>query len=108
MSEKLHDIDIYESLRFTKALKKLSESQLKFVEDEIDKIIETPEIGEVKKGDLSHLRVHKFKIDSQLFLLGYSWIDRKIEIYLLHLGTHENFYQKMKSQRKTDLKLMTG
>ena len=106
MSEEQNEIDIYETRRFEKALKKLPEAQLKIVEDEIDKIIEDPEIGEVKKGDLSYLRVHKFKMNNQQVLLGYSWVEDKVEIYLLHIGSHENFYQKMKGQRKVDLKLI--
>ena len=105
MSEDQSEINIYESRRFAKALSKLSDAHLSIVEDEIDIIIKTPNIGEKKKGDLSHLRVHKFKMDNQLALLGYSWIEDKIEIYLLQLGPHENFYQKMKDQRKTDIKL---
>ncbi|PCJ31322.1 MAG: hypothetical protein COA90_06640 [Gammaproteobacteria bacterium] len=52
MSEEQNQIDVYESRRFEKALSKLSEAQLKLVEDEIEKIIDEPEIGEVKKGDL--------------------------------------------------------
>ncbi len=106
MSEKQNEINVFQSRRFGKALNKLSDAQLKVVEDEIDKIIEDPEIGIQKKGELSHLRVHKFKVSNQLVLLGYSWIQDKIEIYLLQFGTHENFYQKIKGQRKTDLKLI--
>ncbi len=106
MLEEQIEIDIYQSKRFEKVLKKLPEPQLKIVEDEIDIIIKEPEIGELKKGDLSHLRVHKFKIDNEQVLLGYSWIENKIEIYLLYLGLHENFYKKMKEQRKIDLKLI--
>ncbi len=106
MSEEQNEIDVYESRRFEKALGKLKDAQLKIVEDEIDYIIENPEIGEQKKGDLSHLRVHKFKMNNQMALLAYSWVEDKIEIYLLHLGTHENFYDKMKTQRKVDLKLI--
>ena len=30
----------------------------------------------------------------------------KIEIYLLYLGAHENFYKKMKEQRKIDVKFI--
>ena len=105
MSEEQKGINVYESRRFAKSLKKLSESQIKVVEDEIDIIIEDPEIGELKKGDLSHLRVHKFKMHKQLVLLGYSWLEEKIEIYLLHIGSHENFYQKMKGKRDVDIKL---
>jgi mRNA-degrading endonuclease RelE of RelBE toxin-antitoxin system len=108
MSDAQNEIDVYESRRFEKALAKLPEIQLKIVEDEIDKIIENPELGEMKKGDLSHLRVHKFKLNNQQVLLGYSWIEDKIEIYLLHIGSHENFYQKVKTQRKADVKLMNS
>ena len=106
MSEEQKQIKVFETRRFTKALGKLSESQLVIIEDEIENIIEDPELGELKKGDLSHLRVHKFKIDTQQVLLGYAWLDNKIEIYLLHLGPHENFYQQQKKIRKADLKLM--
>ncbi len=105
MSEKHKKIDIYESRRFEKAMGKLPDSLLKIVEDEIEKIIKNPEIGEQKKGDLSYLRVHKFKLNNQLALVGYSWLEQRLEIYLLQFGSHENFYQKMKEQRKADNKL---
>ena len=82
MSDEQNEINVYESRRFAKALSKLSDAHLSIVEDEIDRIIKTPNIGERKKGDLSHLRVHKFKMDNQLALLGYSWIEEKIEIQL--------------------------
>lgn len=102
MSEEQNEIDVYESRRFEKAIKKLTETQLKFVEDEIEKIIEDPEIGDLKKGDLAFLRVHKFRLGNQLALIGYSWIEERLEIYLLQLGYHETFYKKMKEQRKVD------
>jgi len=108
MSEKQNEIDVFQSGRFEKALNKLSDAQLKVVEDEIDKIIEYPAIGERKKGDLSHLRVHKFKLDNQLALLGYSWLEDKLELYLLQFDSHENFYKKMKNRRKDDLKLINS
>ena len=106
MSEEQQEIEVYESRRFGKALNKLSASQLKIVEDEVDKIIAEPELGELKKGDLAHLRVHKFRLNNQQALLGYVWLEEKVEIYLLQLGAHEDFYQKMKNQRKGDQKLL--
>jgi len=106
MSEEQKEINVYQSRRFAKSLKKLPESQVKIVEDEIDAIIEDPEIGELKKGDLSHLRVHKFKMNRKLVLLGYSWLEEEIEICLLHIGSHENFYQKVKGKRDVDIKLI--
>lgn len=98
------DIDVYQSRRFEKTLDKLPESLLRVVEDEIEKIIQNPLLGEKKKGDLSYLRVHKFQLNNRLTLLGYSWVEDRIELYLLSLGSHENFYQEHKKQRKTDLR----
>ncbi|CNE31893.1 type II toxin-antitoxin system RelE/ParE family toxin [Yersinia kristensenii] len=100
-------VDIYESSRFSKALERLSEQQLMVVEDQIELIITTPEMGELKKGDLSYLRVHKFQLNNQLALLGYSWIEQKIALYLLSLSSHENFYQEQKRLPKADLKLIS-
>ncbi|PCJ30226.1 MAG: hypothetical protein COA90_09935 [Gammaproteobacteria bacterium] len=57
---------------------------------------------------LSHLRVHKFQMNKQQVLLAYSWLEDKIEIYLLYMGSHENFYQKMKGQRKADFKFISS
>ena len=107
MPEQQKEIEIYQSNLFEKQLKKLSEKDLTLVEDEIDKVIENPEIGERKKGDLSYLWVHKFKMNGQLVLLGYSWQEEKLELYLLSVGPHENFYEDMKNRRKADLRLIS-
>ncbi|MFM4919962.1 type II toxin-antitoxin system RelE/ParE family toxin [Aeromonas dhakensis] len=106
MSEEQNEIEIFESNLFTKQLKKLSETDQKVVEDEIERIIDDPDLGEQKKGDLSYLRVHKFKLKGQLVLLGYSWKDAELQLYLLSIGPHENFYDALKERRKTDLRLI--
>ena len=77
------------------------------VEDEIDKIIVNPEIGERKKGDISYMRVHKFRLEKQLMLLGYSWIEDELHIHLLHMNSHENFYRNAKNRRSEDLKAIS-
>ena len=100
------EIDVYQSRRFEKSLSKLPEAQLKIVEDEIDRVINDPLMGEMKKGDLSFLRVHKFQLNNQQVLLGYSWVEDKLELYLLSIGPHENFYTDQKKHRKADLKLI--
>ncbi|CDG16244.1 type II toxin-antitoxin system RelE/ParE family toxin [Xenorhabdus doucetiae] len=104
--QKSPKIDVYETRCFSKALSKLPENLLAVVEDEIEKIIDDPEIGEQKKGDLSFLRVHKFQLNNLLTLLGYHWVEEKIELYLLNFGSHENFYQEQKRHRKDDLKFI--
>ncbi len=106
MSEEQNEISVYESRRFEKALQKLSETELTLVEDQIDRIIAEPMIGEQKKGDLSHIWVHKFKLGAKPVLLGYSWVDSELALYLLNIGPHENFYSGMKKNRKTDLKII--
>lgn len=106
MLEEQHEIEVFESALFAKQLKKLPMSTLKLVEDEIERVIDDPEIGEQKKGDLSYLRVHKFKLKGQLVLLGYSWKDAELQLYLLSVGPHENFYDDLKERRKADLKLI--
>jgi mRNA-degrading endonuclease RelE of RelBE toxin-antitoxin system len=98
--------EIIMSRVFSKVLKKLSEQDKDIIDDEIDSIIEQPEVGVQKKGDLSHMRVHKFKMNNQETLLGYTWVDEKLTLYLLNLGSHENFYKKPKSRRDLDLKLI--
>ncbi|MFT8209998.1 MAG: type II toxin-antitoxin system RelE/ParE family toxin [Symbiopectobacterium sp.] len=100
------DIEVYQSRRFEKALNKLPEAQLKVVEDEVDKIIEDPTIGVQKKGDLHFLWVHKFPLNKQQALLGYAWVEDKLELYLLSISSHENFYQDQKNHRKINLKLI--
>ena len=97
------EIEVYETPTFRKAFKKLSEKEKVRVEDEIDIITKKPDVGEQKKGDLSHLWVHKFNLNGQLALLGYSWVKERLELYLLNIGPHENFYRDAKKKRKFDL-----
>ena len=106
MSDEQKEIEVFESNRFGKQLDKFSEAAQTVIEDEVDKIIENPKIGEQKKGDLSYLRVHKFTLNRQETLLGYSFQEQKLILTLLQLGSHENFYSDAKNKRKIDLKLI--
>lgn len=99
-------IKVVQSSSFEKTLKQLKHKQHDLVDDEIEKIIKDPTVGEQKKGDLSHLWVHKFRLGGQQVLLGYSWVEDRLEIHLLSLGSHENFYKKAKQRRKADLQLV--
>lgn len=56
-----------------------------------------PYLGEQKKGNLSFLRVQKFKMVKQLTLLGYSYDDGTVTLELIALGSQENFYRDMKN-----------
>lgn len=99
-------ISVLQTNRFRKAFRKYPETIKKIIEEEIDKIISDPEIGEKKKGDLAYLRVHKIKAKKQQILLGYTWLDDRIELHLLYIGSHENFYRNAKAGRDSDLKYL--
>ncbi len=106
MSEEKNQLEVQQTPTFKKAYKKLSNKHQDLVDDEIDNIIADPNIGTRKKGDLSHLWVHKFKMDSQLVLLGYSWNNEQLIITLMNVGSHENFYDNASQRRAADLKIL--
>lgn len=82
---------------FKKAVKKLHQNQKQDLDTAIKLIMKEPKTGEQKKGDLSFMRVYKFKMAKQLTLLGYSYEDGAIVLELLALGSHENFYRNVKN-----------
>ncbi|MEI8632910.1 type II toxin-antitoxin system RelE/ParE family toxin [Vibrio sp. PP-XX7] len=82
---------------FKKAVKKLHKNQKADLDNAIKELIEDPLLGHQKRGDLSFLRVYKFKMVKQLTLLGYSYEDGTVTLELMALGSHENFYRDMKN-----------
>jgi mRNA-degrading endonuclease RelE of RelBE toxin-antitoxin system len=88
---------IKQSNAFKKCVIKLSKQHKTMLDDEIRNLVNNPEIGERKKGDLDFLRVHKFKLSNQEVLLGYMYEEDKIVLTLLKLSAHENFYRDIKN-----------
>ena len=82
---------------FKRSYKKLHGNQKSLTNRAIKKIIDDPEVGEPKRGDLLGVYVYQFKLDHQEMLLAYEW-DPKQRI-LLALGVHENFYRDLKKKR---------
>lgn len=89
-------MNIVQKPRFQKAVKKLHKNQKTDVKKAIEAIMLDPEIGQMKKGDLEGVRVHKFKMTKQETLLAYTYEDEIITLTLLDLGSHENFYRDLK------------
>jgi hypothetical protein len=83
---------------FRKFVKKQSRPFQLVIEDEVENILNEPDIGEAKKGDLSGLRVHKFNFIGQQFLIAYLFEKNNIILYMI--GSHENFYLKLKRYLK--------
>lgn len=55
-----------------------------------------PNGGKRKKGDLADLLVVKFLSQGQLYLLGYTVVERVRLVYLEAVGSHEYFYRDLK------------
>ncbi len=81
---------------FKKAVKKLKPNQKKDLDAAVKELMAKPTLGEQKKGNLTFLRVYKFKMNKQLTLLGHSFDDGTLILELLALGSHENFYRDIK------------
>lgn len=89
---------VQQTRRFARQYKKLHDNVAIDVDGAVIEVASNPEIGEKKKGDLAELRVHKFRSQGQLYLLGYTLDDQVQLVYLEAIGPHENFYRDLKSK----------
>ena len=67
----------------------------KVLDEAVKAVLSKPQMGEEKKGDLSGVFVHKFKLNNQETLLACELRPRKnapTKVMLLAVGSHENFY----------------
>ena len=86
--------NIIQSALFLKKKKRLHKSEIKAPDDAVRKIIEVPEIGQLKTGDLSGVRLYKFRSLKKLTLLAYEISGDTLFLYTF--GSHENFYRALK------------
>jgi mRNA-degrading endonuclease RelE of RelBE toxin-antitoxin system len=82
--------------RFNRAVKKLHPQEKHLLDEAVRFIIASPEAGDPKKGDLTGVRVHKYKCNKEQMLLAYAANTQEQVIILLGYGTHENFYRDLK------------
>ena len=83
---------------FRRFVKKQSVPLQLVVQDEVDRIITDPDIGEGKKGDLTGFRVHKFRFHRQEYLIAYETGDE--HLLFIMIGPHENFYRDLKNYQR--------
>lgn len=88
--------EVLQTRRFSRQYKRLHDNVAADVNVAVAQIAENPEVGDKKKGDLAQLRVHKFRSQGQLYLLGYTLEQEVRLIYLEAIGSHENFYRDLK------------
>lgn len=87
---------VIQSSSFSRTIKKLTKNEKKALDRTVRKIIENPEVGKLKVGDLAGIRVFKYKHTDKQYLLGYRFESDEVELTLLALGLHENFYRNLK------------
>ena len=85
---------IIQSRSFEQRVKKFNQAQKMALDEQIKLIIEDPTIGTEKKGDLSEVYIHKFKIKTIQYLLAYRYSDELLE--LIMIGPHQNYYRDLK------------
>ena len=81
--------------KFERQFKKFHSKEQRVIRGELKKLQTNTAIGERKKGALSDVWVHKFKIQHQLYLLAYEPVAQGKIIYLYAIATHENFYSSL-------------
>lgn len=81
---------------FSRTVKKLHKQEKGALDRMVRKIINNPEIGDLKVGDLAGVYVHKYKSNNIQYLLAYKIDHDELILTLLALGTHENFYRDLK------------
>ena len=86
--------EIIQSPLFAKRKKRLHKNQIKDLDEAVSKIVQDPEIGNLKVGDLSGVRVYKFKSINSVILLAYEVIESSIFLYTF--GSHQNFYRELR------------
>lgn len=88
---------VIQTNEFARAVKKLPTQQKSELDVAVKAIMADPLLGEAKVADLAGVRVYKFKMNKQLTLLGYEYDGETVTLYLLKLGSHENFYRDLKN-----------
>ena len=84
---------------FARVVKKLHSQDKAVLDAAVQAVASDPALGEEKRGDLSGVFVHKFKLNKQETLLAYRLQPDTLapqELVLLAVGPHGNFYPQLK------------
>jgi mRNA-degrading endonuclease RelE of RelBE toxin-antitoxin system len=82
---------------FSRAAKKLHRPEKERLDNAVKALTANPEAGDSKIGDLSGVRVYKFKVNLDKMLLAYLYDKETDTLTLLAYGSHENFYRDLKN-----------
>ncbi|MCF8167584.1 MAG: type II toxin-antitoxin system RelE/ParE family toxin [Rhodoferax sp.] len=98
------DCVVIASPSFVRFAKKMHAKDKLVLDQAVKDVVANPQCGEEKRGDLSGVFVHKFKLNNQAALLAYELIPDKLKpttVILLAVGSHENFYEQLKRNERT-------
>ncbi|RLC74391.1 MAG: type II toxin-antitoxin system RelE/ParE family toxin [Chloroflexi bacterium] len=85
---------ILQTPTFRKAVKRLQKGEKALLDKQVSKILESPDRGNRKRGDLAGVYTIKLSIHGAQFRLAYRF--DKYQIELLAFGPRENFYKRLK------------
>lgn len=88
-----------QSRSFEQRVTKFNQAQKMILDEQIKLILENPVVGDEKKGDLSEVYVHKFKIKTIHYILAYHFNEEQLE--LIMIGPNQNYYRDLKKYLKT-------
>ena len=86
---------------FAQYIKKARKPLQLAIADAVEVVCETPEVGELKVGDLAGVQVYKFRFNRQDYWVAYRAPKKDLPLEFLiidfyQVGTHENFYDELK------------
>ena len=85
--------------KFNRQKKRLAPDVQAALDKEVQAILENPLSGEPKKGALRGVRVRKFTVRDQLYLLAYELDSGARQAIMLAVGVHESFYRELAGYR---------
>lgn len=81
---------------FKRRVKKMHSQEKMELDKVIKDIITTPSLGQMKIGDLSGIQIHKYKFNTQQYLVAYEYKEDELILTFIEHGTRENFYRDLK------------
>ena len=85
---------ILQSRSFAKNIRKFRKQEKDILDQQVHVILDNPEIGKEKRGELRGVYVYKFKIHTTQYLLSYRFKDAET-LELIMIGPHENYYRDL-------------
>lgn len=81
--------------RFERLKKRLLPSAQLALDEAVREVMNQPLVGELKKGALRDVRIHKFKAGNLPLLFAYKFDAKRNVIEAWAVGPHENFYRDL-------------